>query len=82
VLIVSAVEFFLHSNGKNNGQLNKTFSHLGFSNLRLGTNKFKTHKLSKSYINSTTSMSIFLNCKTIDVLIDKGNEIQFAQKEK
>ncbi|XP_060854976.1 zinc finger MYM-type protein 1-like [Metopolophium dirhodum] len=73
---------FLHSNGKNNGQLDKTFSHLGFNNWRLGTNKFRTHQLSMSHINSTTSMSYFLNCKSIDVLIDKSNEIQLAQKEK
>jgi len=73
---------FLHSNGKNNGQLDKTFSHLGFNNWRLGTNKFRTHQLSKSHINSSTSMSNFLNCKSIDVLIDKGNEIQLAQREK
>jgi len=27
-------------------------------------------------------MSYFLNCKSIEVLMDKSNEIQLAQKEK
>jgi hypothetical protein len=73
---------FLHSNGKYNEQLDKTFSHLGFNNWCLGTNKFRTHQLSISHINSTTSMSNFLNCKSIDVLMGKDNEIQLSQKEK
>lgn len=54
---------------------------MGFNNWRLGTNKFRTHQFSKSHIDSTNSLSNYSNCAPIDILIDKGNKVQLAQKE-
>lgn len=53
---------------------------MGFINWCLVSNKFRTHQLSKSHIDSTISLSNYSNCVPIDGLIDNSNKIQLAQK--
>lgn len=49
---------FLNSES-NLGQADTTFSKTGFSNWHMATTTFRTHRMSKSHIRSTSSMNFF-----------------------
>ncbi|KAL4112114.1 hypothetical protein QTP88_015962 [Uroleucon formosanum] len=71
---------FLNS-GSNVGQADTTFSKTGFSNWHVATTSFKTHQMSKSHIRSTSSMTFFLNSQSIDIALNKSQELELSRRE-
>lgn len=63
--------------------MDDTFSKTGFNNWYKGTESFKKHQLSKSHINSSTSMKSYFNenILSIDILLDKHRTMTLAKKE-
>jgi len=65
---------FKNSSGINVGQSDTTFSKNGFSNWKMASQKFKLHQTSRSHLNSVTSMTDFINSKSIDLLLMEENK--------
>lgn len=61
---------FSGSTGLNVGQSELTYSKIGFKNWKASTSKFSAHEKSKNHLNSSTSLTSFLNSKPIDEVID------------
>lgn len=73
---------FKNSSRINVRQSDNTFSQNGFSNWKMASQKFKLHQTSKSHLNSSTSMTHFLNSKSIDLLLMEENKKLLNEREK
>lgn len=67
--------------GSDSGQADTTFSKTGFSNWHTATTSFKTHQMSKSHNRSTSSMTFFLNSQSIDIALNKCQELELSRRE-
>lgn len=48
----------------------------------MASQKFKSHQGSKSHLNSVTSMTHFLNSKSIDLILNEENKRLLSEREK
>jgi len=60
------------SDGRNSGQIDRTFSRIGFKNWNNATSGLRENQKSKHYINSTESLANYLNSKSIDVVLEES----------
>lgn len=72
---------FNNSSGINVGHAEVNYSKVGFNNWKNATSKFREHQLTKTYLNSTNSLTDFLQSKPIDIILDENNEQIRSQKE-
>jgi len=70
------------SDGRNSGQIDRTFSHIGFKNWNNATSRLREHQKSKHHINSTESLANYLNSKSIDVVLEESRIKTLEQREK
>jgi hypothetical protein len=72
---------FNNSSGINVGHAEVNYSKVGFNNWKNATSKFREHQLTKTHLNSTNSLTDFLQSKPIDIILDENNEQSRSQKE-
>ncbi|XP_008189973.1 zinc finger MYM-type protein 1-like [Acyrthosiphon pisum] len=72
---------FNNSSGINVGHAEVNYSKVGFNNWKNATSKFREHQLTKTHLNSTNSLTDFLQSKPIDIILDENNEQIQSQKE-
>lgn len=72
---------FNNSSGINVGHAEVNYFKVCFNNWKNAIIKFREHQLTKPHLNSTNSLTEFLQSKPIDVILDENKEKIRSQKE-